>query len=306
MSEPVLPCPACRATSVRLFSPRPGLDYRICNACGHCEQVLAPNSGQNPFEDAQNKYYGDDSLLLATAPNPLEHEIIARRQAVLTRHLQPGGQVLEVGPGAGHILKWLLESGHGATAVEHSPSLARQLSATFTAPVLCGEFESMAIEPDSFDAFCSFHVIEHVLDPLAHLQAAFKAVRPGGLGFLATPNAKSLQQVALPSLSPNFDSAHTILFSPRSLRAYCEAAGWTVRETLTPEYTAGWLRVATKILRRLRRQDEEATAGQYAAGASARLTLVMRVLSLATFPLRALQAGAGYGNEIFLVLEKPR
>jgi 2-polyprenyl-3-methyl-5-hydroxy-6-metoxy-1,4-benzoquinol methylase len=306
MAENSLPCSSCGSAEQRIFTPRAGLQYRICDACGNCEQVLAPTTDNNAFESAQNKYYGDDSMLLTAAPNPLEHEIIAKRQTVLMQHLPQANKVLEVGPGSGHILKWLLERGQSVTAVEHAPSLARQLEATYAAPVLCGEFEKMSLESNSFDAFCSFHVIEHVLDPLAHLQAAFNAVRPGGLAFIATPNARSLQQLALPKLSPNFDSAHTFLFSPASLTHYCEKAGWKVKETLTPEYTAGWLRVATKILRRVRGQDEEATAGQYAGGSSGRLGLVMRLLSLTTFPLRVIQAAAGYGNEIFLVLEKPK
>jgi 2-polyprenyl-3-methyl-5-hydroxy-6-metoxy-1,4-benzoquinol methylase len=287
-----------------VVEPRPALAYRCCRKCGHCEQLLAAQEGAGAFEDAEKKYYGESSLLLASLPYPLESEVIANRIATLKRYLHAVETVLEVGPGSGHILKWLLSDGHQVTAVEYAPALARQLSELHSTPILCGEFEKLTFEPESVDVFCSFHVIEHVLDPLAHLRKAYEVVRSGGRAFIATPNARSLQQILFPSLSPNFDSAHTVLFSPQSLRIYCERAGWAVVEEQTPEYTASWLRVATKVLRKLMRQDEEWTAGQYATLASACLNLVMRILAVVSAPFRYLQARAGFGNEIFFVLEK--
>lgn len=297
-------CSACGSSHLTLREPRTGLRYACCSDCGHCSQIFTSKDGAESFEEAQNKYYGDESILLESTPTFFEKEAIAERISAFGRYLPKPAKVLEVGPGAGHILRWLTAEGYAPTAVEHSETLARRLAETFNVPVHVGEFEKLPIEPDSLDAFCSFHVIEHVPDPLAHMRQAFVGVRPGGRAFVATPNARSLQQVALPSLSPNFDSAHTFVFSPKSLRACCEKAGWTVIATMTPEYTSGWLRVVTKLLRRMKGEDEEATAGKYATQSSSRIETIAGVIRLLSWPMRFVQRKAGYGNEVFLVLEK--
>jgi 2-polyprenyl-3-methyl-5-hydroxy-6-metoxy-1,4-benzoquinol methylase len=257
------------------------------------------------FEAAQEKYYGETSVLVVTELGAFEHEIAAQRQRTLTHHLQERSTVLEAGPGSGNVLKWLVSQGHQPTAVEHSPTLAARLAAIFSIPVLVGEFECLEIDPARYDAVCSFHVIEHVSDPLEHLRAAYRAVKPGGLCFVATPNGRSLQQIVAPSLSPNFDSAHVSVFSPQSLRLLSQQAGWVLVEKLTPEYTSAWLRVVTKALRLVRNEDEEETAGKYASQESRLVSIVTQTLSIVSFPLRKMQAFAGYGNEVFFVLRKP-
>ncbi len=303
------PCVACKSVSTKLVTPRNSLHYVCCTSCGHCtlDGTLLENASQNAdaFEAAQDKYYGEESILITPDLNAFESEIINKRKSTIAPYLTSPAKVLEVGPGAGHILRWLLSQGHSPTAVEHSQALARALTASFSIPMMVGEFEKLPVEKNAFDAFFSFHVIEHVRDPLAHLVAAFDAVRPGGLGFIATPNARSLQQLAFPSLSPNFDSAHAYVFSPESLRHFAERAGWRVLAQRTPEYTPSWLRVATKAVRRMKGEDEEATAGKYAAQASSKMRLAAKIAAIVSWPLRAIQSRLRYGNEIFFVLVKP-
>lgn len=297
-------CTSCGSSHTRTAHPRSKLTYICCGSCGHCEQIQAEQDASDAFEAAQEKYYGVSSLLLLPDPDPFETELLSKRFSVLESYLKSPSKVLEVGPGAGHVLKWLLSNRHSTTAVEHSPTLARQLSNRFTIPVVTGEFESSDLEPNSFDAFCSFHVIEHVPDPLAHLTKAFELVRPGGLAFIATPNARSLEQIAFQSLSPNFDSAHTFVFSPNSLAHFSENAGWSVLSCMTPEYSSGWLRVITKAIRRLKREDEEETAGKYAKSPSTSFHTIASVAKSVMFPICAVQGRLGYGNEIFMVLKK--
>ena len=296
-------CAVCRSDRLDHVSVRAGLEYDCCKACGHC-LMRNVDSSADAFEIAQDKYYGEGSVLLA--PGALELESLARRYYTLDAKLAPNSRVLEVGPGSGHVADHLLSRGHSVTAVEHSPTLAEQLSHVLGRDsVILHEFERLDLPSASFDAFCTFHVIEHVTDPLAHLVKAHELVKPGGLAFVATPNSRSLEQRLFRKLSPNFDSAHLAVFSPQSLRMLSERSGWTMVEITTPEYMSSWLRVATKLMRRAKDEDEEQTAGKYAAGLTPRMKRVISLAQTLSTPVRTLQAHAGLGNELLAVLRKP-
>jgi 2-polyprenyl-3-methyl-5-hydroxy-6-metoxy-1,4-benzoquinol methylase len=297
-------CAACGSIDVSLLEPRISLFYSCCKACGHCLQLMEAGDGSGSFERAQIKYYGDTSQFSFNEPNLFDREVIADRALVLNTVLQVGDDVLEVGPGGGHVLRWLTSMGHRVTAIEHSAALASELTKFTSANVKVGDFESLSID-GPFDVFCSFHVIEHVTDSHTHLSKAYALVRPGGFALVATPNARSWQQILFPALSPNFDSAHLCVFSPASLRSLCEKSGWQVIRVETPEFSAGWLRVLTKGLRRLRNESEEDTAGKYSRANSPFMWLVSKIIQIVTLPFRSLQRISGYGNEIFVVLRKP-
>jgi len=299
-------CMVCASDRTTIVRPRAGLAYVWCRACDHCTLIHEHADAATAFEAAQQHYYSHGSVLLTADVNLFEAENVRIRHEVLGKHLTPRCRVLEVGPGAGHVVHWLQQQGHQVAAIEESPTLANQLAARFPDTIRTGAFEALDVAPGDYDAFCSFHVIEHVKDPLAHLQHAFHAVRAGGMAFIATPNATSWQQMFFRSLSPNVDSAHLFVVSHRSLRTLAVRAGWQVVSCHTPDVTSGWVRVLTKALRRLKKQDEEATAGHYAARASSRrMKIAMHILQKASWPLRGLQAGLGYGNEVLLVLVKP-
>ena len=304
MQSEVKHCEACSSEAVALEQLRADLAYWICDNCGHC---LMSTTGKSidDFEKAQSAYFGESSILIQHEASVIDQEILAQRKRTLSAYVVEQGTVLEVGPGAGFVAEWLQKCGHGLRLVEHSPVLADNLEKKLGVPVEIGAFETSEIAPASVAAFCSFHVIEHVPDPMRHLMAGLLAVREGGIGFVATPNACSWQQTWFRKLSPNFDTAHLRVFSPDSLRMFCERAGWEVVRIETPEYAVGWLRVFSKVVRRLRGEDENLTAGKYADMASVRLERIYKALAVLTWPLRCLQLLAGRGNEVLLILRKP-
>lgn len=297
-------CESCGAQEILRIGIRLGLAYWRCNACGHCTIDL-PGGLDEGFEGAQRRYFGDESLLLQKEPTVFEREILAERMRHVRRYIPAASRVLEVGPGSGFLGAMLKARGHQLELVEHSPALAKALSERLGIPVYAGELEEAQLPPASADAFCSFHVIEHVKDPLAHMRAGFQAVRPGGVGLVATPNAGSWQQSLFLLFSPNFDSAHLRVFSKASLTRYAEQAGWTVEASLTPEYTSGWPRLLSKAVRKLKGEDEEATAGKYAV-ASPRLEAIYIFVAMLSWPLRKMQTAVSGGNEILLVLRRSK
>lgn len=300
----ILSCEVCSAKSPRPVTIRTGLEYLICEACGHCLLVTGDTSLDETFAASQEKYFGENTVLIEAGDSPLEDEVMARRRKVFSRYVTSPSVVLEVGPGAGAFLNWACIEGHTVTAIEDSFALARAVEGKTGAKVIIGRFENSSLATASQDVFCSFHVIEHVTDPRAHLAEAARVVRPGGLAFVATPNATSWEQKLFLRLSPNFDPAHLRVFSAQSLERISAETGWQVLYAETPEYTSGWLRMVSKAVRKLRGEDEDATAGKYALQMTTRRRWVLVALGKLTSLLRMIQSRLQGGNEILVVLRR--
>jgi len=299
-------CRYCSSRRVQRVGVRAGLIYLRCKGCGHFEQELYGEAAELKFMREQEKYFSSISESAIFAEELLSVESTELRKSVLLRVLGPNRSVIEVGPGNGRFLNELSNEGFVVTAVEQSSVLAEALTSTRGLSVVVGEFEKVSLAESAFDALMSFHVIEHVPDPFAHIARAYKVVRTGGYAFLATPNAESLQHKLPGYISPNFDSAHLRVFSRRSLSIVCQDGGWEIVSVLTPDYSSAWLRVLSKILRRLRGEDEERTAGKYATGISTKGQSLIKAFAFLSAPLRALQSATGFGNELFFVLRKTR
>jgi 2-polyprenyl-3-methyl-5-hydroxy-6-metoxy-1,4-benzoquinol methylase len=303
MSNSMNACESCKAELPAALAIRTGLAYYCCGFCGHCIKLSESGFDQD-FKAAQSHYFAEETLLAADVPAAFDREILKQRQKHTRRVVGADSLIVEVGPGAGFFASWLKSEGHRLLLIEHSPVLAATLARRLGVEVAIEEFLPGQYDGRQADVFCSFHVIEHVIDPLSHVRAGFEAVKPGGVGLIATPNAASWEQRFFRRLSPNFDSAHLRVFSETSLKQICETAGWTVEAAFTPEYTGGWLRVISKAVRKLRREDEETTAGKYAAP-STRLEVFYALAATLSWPFRKSQAVLHAGNETFLILRRP-
>lgn len=224
--------------------------------------------------------------------------------SLLHKYYKKPGKVIEVGPGIGLFADLLIQDNQEVTLIEHSRELVRFLREKASYTVHEGEFESIGIESNEFDLFVSLHVIEHVVDPSQHLSKAFDLIKPSGYALIATPNAKSWQQRLFPLLSPNFDSAHLRVYSLESLKSVCERSGWIVIAQHTPETGTGWFRVFTKVLRKVKKEDEELTAGRYSAQVSQNLSHLISLFRLISWPFRLFQEKYWGGNEIIIICQK--
>lgn len=301
--EESVACETCFSLNTYRFDIRPGLSYFICRSCNH-SSIISKSQIEDLFRSSQEKYFGENGTINLGVEGFLEKEGTNQRKAIFQKFVNRQLKVLEVGPGAGSFLRWICSKGHHVTAIEDSVFLAKELSSVLGSEIIVGEFEHCSLPENSFDLFCSFHVIEHVLDPRAHLELAMRYVKPGGLAFIATPNANSWEQRLFPRLSPNFDSAHLRVFSQKSLRILAQDVGWFVLYEKTPEYSSAWLRVFSKVLRKFRGEDEEATAGKYQINQSFSRKMILGLIMLFSFPLRFLQCLFKGGNEVFIVLKR--
>jgi 2-polyprenyl-6-hydroxyphenyl methylase / 3-demethylubiquinone-9 3-methyltransferase len=112
-----------------------------------------------------------------------------------------GKRALDVGCGAGLLTEPLARMGATATGLDAAPE-------NIAAAKLHAEGQGLAIdyrhgsvetlgEGEAYDLVCSMEVVEHVTDPAAFVAGLARALAPGGLMLLSTPNRTALSRLAL-------------------------------------------------------------------------------------------------------------
>ena len=112
------------------------------------------------------------------------------REAI--KDLKGSKKILEVGSGSGFFLERARRELRGATIkgieldeVTCSQAVQKNL------PVELSNLHEIAARAETFDAICSFQVLEHVSEPLAFLQTMVKVLSRGGRLILCVPNKES-------------------------------------------------------------------------------------------------------------------
>jgi 2-polyprenyl-3-methyl-5-hydroxy-6-metoxy-1,4-benzoquinol methylase len=145
------------------------------------------------------------------------------------RHLPrpfSGARLLDIGFGDGKFLEDARAIGWGVVGIDPDPEVvknARELGLDVHTGL-----EAFTVEAGLFDVITISHVMEHVHEPKAVLEACYRLLKPGGRLWLETPNIKSLGasrfRHSWRGLEP---PRHLVLFNRQSLRAALGAAGFS-------------------------------------------------------------------------------
>lgn len=112
------------------------------------------------------------------------------RHLTRTRFPQPG-RLLDVGCGAGDFLRVAIAMGWSACGCDPDPKVV-EMCRVRGLQVRQGSVESWRDQLDSFDVVTLNQVIEHLHEPQVLLCECLQLLRPGGMLWLAFPNARAI------------------------------------------------------------------------------------------------------------------
>lgn len=262
----------CTRCGLHYLNPRPAPDsIGACYPHDYYAYAAAGSERASPRFKQRIKRLIRSSPALSTVARqiaPLRH--LAADSAIaadIADWIKPG-KVLDVGCGSGAFLDGMLENGWATFGIEPSAPAAAVSRAKGHA-VLCQSATDALDEKlaaQLFDIILMSHSLEHVHSPteaLAHLRPI---LQPGtGHLIIEVPNVESLLTYWFGELGLAFDTPrHLYLFSPDTLRAQLEKAGFevcSVRHVSRP----------MQFVRCLRLLSEASTPASWRSAASATL-----------------------------------
>lgn len=211
------PCPVCTEveyTSVSQWDRRfKSLHHVKCDCCALVRHMPLPDDAtlekyyaQEYRSDYQNvstptKHHRDKRLLEAS-----------RRVEKLSTKLSTGTRLLDFGCGSGEFIETCNAKGALTTGFEPGEGYSEYARETMGLNVVTGSYQQLDFD-EKFDVITSFHVFEHLVDPLTAIEKMKTWLKPNGLIFIEVPNTNH-------SLLKGFGClhfAHTLGFSRYSL-----------------------------------------------------------------------------------------
>lgn len=151
--------------------------------------------------------------------------------ALVRRYAPPGGQLLEMGCGLGHLLG-LLQDDFACVGIDIAEYSIEQLrrNAPRAEGIVMSADDLSRFEADAFNAVVALHLVEHLPDPANTIRQVAHMLRPGGLFLFATPHpGYSLRRFKDPQTDAiGKDPTHINVQLPAQWRAWCEASGFRV------------------------------------------------------------------------------
>ena len=235
-----------------------GYDISRCRNCG-----LVYANPRAPREAIFARYNADDfwkEYLPALGVEGGRYDLAdfdARYSPILTMlAAAPGRRLVEIGSGAGFFLKAAERAGWRGSGFELSAEAARFAREQLRLDVRHQSAELMDLGTEEFHAAAMFDTIEHLVEPRAVLESVARALVPGGLLIVSTPNFGSVSRhllgVSWAVLSP---LEHMYYFEERTLSRLIETCGfdsvrfarshasWGPQQTVNFRYTQapeGW------------------------------------------------------------------
>jgi SAM-dependent methyltransferase len=197
------------------------------------------------------------------------------------------GRWLDIGFGEGGLLSRAEKRGWACYGIEPSPQ-ALQFGASRGWIVSSEPSSDPRFREGAFDVVSMVEVLEHLRDPRGALREAARWLRPDGLLYMTTPNARSLNSRLLgPDWSVFCPPEHLNIFTRRGLRRLVREGGLSPLRVRTEGFNP------VELLARMRPRDRRVEPNRQAAA------LALNQALSASAPLRAAK---GMANAVLNVI----
>ncbi len=145
------------------------------------------------------------------------------------RHIQPPGEMLEIGPGRGSLALAAVDAGWKYRAIEASPILIAELRQKGL-DVIEGWAPPMPVADASYHVVYADQVLEHMsgIDAARQFVAeARRALRPGGVFFVVVPDYLKER-----TFFWDVDYTHNFVTTERRVRQLLYDGGFEIREVV--------------------------------------------------------------------------
>lgn len=156
----------------------------------------------------------------------------------MTLEREPVGRLLDVGCGAGRLLRRMQRRGWAVEGVDFDEQAAKKVTQRYGITAHVGDLSECAIPAASFDVIAMSQTVEHLFDPRATIQECLRILKPGGLLVMTTPNVNSLGAQEFQQFWRGWEPPrHLHLFSVATLHRLTADAGFKIDEARS--YSAG-------------------------------------------------------------------
>lgn len=214
----VMNCNICNSENVKRIGCKNSFDIARCNKCRTLFAVKIEDSSD--YFD-YSTYYDEGNLTVPNFVNDSYRKTIGEFES----H-RGNNRFLDVGCGAGTLLKIANEMNWDTTGVEVSKPAAEHLK-SLGLNIFEGTLEEAHFPDDHFDAITCTEVIEHVTDPKRLMKEIARILNPKGVLWMTTPHSNGLSGKLLGAKwSVVAPPEHLNLFSKNSLRDCLDDAGF--------------------------------------------------------------------------------
>ena len=249
-----MPCLFCGVHEERLRF-RDGT-YRVveCARCGHVyvNPRLPPERLHEMYQD---EYWTSDrakefgyAQYLSEAENYLRTYRL--RSEVIDPYKAAPGRVLDVGCAAGFFLRVMADRGWETTGLEISaPMIEHATGELGLSDMHRGDLLTVDLPEAHYDVVTLWDVVEHLEDPLRHLQVVRRLLKDDGVLVLETQDVSSRFARLLGRRWQHYKhEEHLYHFHPESLGRLLEAAGFRILEN-TPRRGGKYVSMAFLVER---------------------------------------------------------
>lgn len=212
-------CPYCHAESPLYFQSQ---DYNrnITQEtfdhyrCPQCKLIFI-----SPIPANLADYYAETYYFIPESAAYLEAGSEPERYKIdIVQRFSTSGRLLEIGPSYGSFTYLAKKAGFEVDAIEMDSRCCQFLKEVVGVNTInSNDPVDVVKQAVPYDVIALWHVIEHVPDPWALLDAIYRNLKPGGIVVLAAPNPDAFQFRVMGRYWPHVDAPRHVSLIPMKL-----------------------------------------------------------------------------------------